>query len=239
MHSNSFFSRQPSNLTRVSPPTRGEPTGPPLPPLSRIAVDAVSVARLLSEVSLVAAPSQVVALRGANGSGKTTLLKVLAGRITPTTGTAFINERRVNERDSQFRRDVAAMIGLPPFAPDLTVVDHITLVASTWHGTPKAIDQAVTQALTEFDLSQLQLRYPHELSSGQTQLLGLALTFARPCDVLLLDEPEQRLDPHRIELVGRAIAARREGGTTIVAATHSASLAALTADITLTLEDPA
>jgi ABC-type multidrug transport system ATPase subunit len=57
------------------------------------------------------------------------------------------------------------------------------------------------------------------------QLLGLAMTLARPFDVLILDEPEQRLDPEHVESMARVLRARRERGATLVLATHSSALA--------------
>lgn len=205
-----------------------------------IDVDAVSVRAndtlLLPLTTFQAEPGQIVALRGENGSGKTTLLRTLAGRIKQTTGAAKVSGQPVNERDPRFRRRVAVMIGLPPMASDLTVFDHVALVSSTWEEKPSSVDAATRGVLDEFGLTALGARYPHELSSGQIQLFGLALVFVRPFEVLLLDEPEQRLDPGRIELLAQAMLARRDAGATIVAATHSSSLTDRTADLTITLE---
>lgn len=207
---------------------------------SLVGVEAVSVTAndtlLLPPTTFQAGPGQVVALRGENGSGKTTLLRALAGRIRPTTGAVQVRGQAVNERDPEFRRRVAVMIGLPPMASDLTVFDHVALVSSTWEKTPGSVEAVTRRVLTEFGLIALGARYPHELSSGQTQLFGLALVFVRPFDVLLLDEPEQRLDPGRVEPLAQAMLKRRAAGATIIAATHSSSLADRTADLTITLE---
>lgn len=206
---------------------------------SLVGVDAVSVTAndtlLLPPTTFQAGTGQVVALRGENGSGKTTLLRAVAGRIRPTTGTIRVGGQPVNERDPEFRRRVAAMIGLPPMASDLTVFDHVALVASTWETSPGTVEAVTRHVLAEFGLTTLGARYPHELSSGQTQLFGLALVFVRPFDVLLLDEPEQRLDPGRVELLAQAMLERRAAGATIIAATHSSALADRTADLTITL----
>lgn len=211
--------------------------------LPLIEVNTVSVTAnetlLLPLITFHAAQGQIVALRGENGSGKTTLLRALAGRIGPTTGTIQISGQPVNERSPEFRRRVAVMIGLQPMASDLTVFDHVALVSSTWEESPESVDTVSRRVLDEFGITALGARYPNELSSGQTQLFGLALAFVRPFDVLLLDEPEQRLDPGRIELLAQAMLARRAAGATIVAATHSSSLAGRTADVTITLETQA
>jgi ABC-type multidrug transport system ATPase subunit len=205
-----------------------------------IQVDEVEVAAgdvtLLSRVSVTAERGSALVIRGRNGTGKSTFLRVLAGARQPSSGTVRIDGESVLPRDRRFRRRVATMIGLPPMAPDLTVRDHVLLVASTWLDDPGAAAELAHRVLAELGLTALANRFPHELSSGQTQLFGLALVLARPFEVLILDEPEQRLDPEHVETVMRVLRARRDEGATVVVATHSAVLAEGLGDRTLWLE---
>ncbi len=204
-----------------------------------IALHEVSVSvgqvTLLAPVSVAVDSGEVLVIRGRNGSGKSTLLRAMAGVRTPTSGTVRIGGDIVTEGDRQFRQRVAAMIGLPPIAPDLTVEDHMLLVASTWLDDPHAATRLSRGVLVELGLTPLATRFPHELSSGQTQLFGLGLVLSRPLDVLIIDEPEQRLDPEHIDIVIGALRARRDSGTTLVVATHSSKLAEELADHTLWL----
>lgn len=205
-----------------------------------IEVDEVGVTAgdvtLLAPVSVVAQRGEALIVRGSNGTGKSTLLRVLAGARTPSTGTVRIGGKVVVERDRGFRHRVAAMIGLPPMAPDLTVSDHVLLVATTWLDDPRAATERARDVIAELGLTPLGQRFPHELSSGQTQLFGIALVLARPFEVLVLDEPEQRLDPEHVESVIRVLRARRDDGATLVVATHSTALADGLADRTLRLD---
>jgi ABC-type multidrug transport system ATPase subunit len=205
-----------------------------------IEVDKVAVVSgdvmLLAPVSVTARRGEALIVRGSNGTGKSTLLRVLAGASKPSNGTVRIGGVAVVARDRDFRRRVAAMIGLPPMAPDLTVLDHVMLVATTWVDTPRAAAEVTHGVLTELGLNALGERFPHELSSGQTQLFGLALVLARPFEVLILDEPEQRLDPEHLTTVIRILRARRDDGATLVIATHSPALADELADLTVRLE---
>jgi ABC-type multidrug transport system ATPase subunit len=196
---------------------------------------------LLPPVSVVAQRGEALVVRGRNGTGKSTLLRVLAGVSAPSTGVVRVCGAAVAPRDTDFRRRVAPMIGLPPLAPDLTVVEHILLVAATWERDPgsEGTDRVARDLLTELGIEALSERFPHELSSGQTQLFGLALVLARRFEVLILDEPEQRLDPEHLELVIRALRSRRDRGATLVVATHDPLLAEALADRTLLLEGAA
>lgn len=198
-----------------------------------VANDAIT---LLAPVSISVKSGEALIVRGENGAGKSTLLRVLAGMRTPSSGSASIGGEPVADRDRGFRRRVAAMVGLPPMAPDLTVRDHVAMVATTWVDRAQDPNETTNSVLDELGLTELGTRFPHELSSGQTQLFGLALVLARPFDVLVLDEPEQRLDPDRVATVAKALNARREAGATLVVATHSEVLADALAGTTLLLE---
>ena len=89
--------------------------------------------------------------------------------------------------------------------------------------------------LDRLGIAHLDDRFPHELSSGQEQLFRLALTFSRPSSVVLLDEPEQRLDTTKRQVVADLIRERTADGTTVVMACHdpelTASLASRVVDI--------
>lgn len=208
-----------------------------------IDLDEVSVSvgnvTLLAPVSAKVDSGDVLVIRGRNGTGKSTLLRAMAGVRAPTSGTVRIDDDIVTERDRRFRQRVAAMIGLPPIAPDLTVEDHLLLVASTWLDDPRAATRLSRAVLEELGLTPLAARFPHELSSGQTQLFGLGLVLSRPFDVLIIDEPEQRLDPEHVDVVIDALRARRDGGATLVIATHNSRLAQELADYTLWLGEAA
>jgi ABC transporter len=73
-----------------------------------------------------------VVLRGPNGSGKTTLLRILAGTMSPSEGEATLDGSPVDERDDSTRNAIAALIGAPATYRDLTLVDHLVLIDSTW-----------------------------------------------------------------------------------------------------------
>lgn len=173
---------------------------------------------LLPATSLRLEAGACVAVRGANGAGKTTLLRVLAGRLRATAGSVTLDGVPLDERRSEQRAAIAALIEPPTLYPDLTLQDQLELIAAAWGGGDPE------EALQRFGIEALRERFPHELSSGQRQLVSLAVTFARPCSVLLLDEPEQRLDPDRRGLVAEAIIAARDRGVAVAFATHDPAL---------------
>lgn len=193
-----------------------------------VIADAVSV-RLgetpaLTGVSLRVPPGTSLAVTGVNGAGKSTLLRVLAGLLRPDAGRVQVGDRTADERDPQFRRLLAALIGPPATSPALTVEEHLGLLALSWAEPAADGIERGADVLDTLGAPHLLARYPHELSSGQAQMVSLALTLTRPADVLVLDEPEQRLDTGRVEVLGGILRERVDAGTTLVLATHDLPL---------------
>lgn len=190
----------------------------------------IDTTTLLKPTDVAADPGQCVVLRGPNGSGKTTLLRIAAGLLAPSTGTATIGGRPADERDPAVRAAVAALIGTPTTYRDLTLIDHLVLVDSTWGRDPNSSDDRGLALMSQLGIGHLADRFPHELSSGQEQLFRLALTFTRPASVLLLDEPEQRLDTVKREVLVGLLRERIVGGTTVVMACHDPVMTQAVAD---------
>ncbi|MBU4214718.1 MAG: ATP-binding cassette domain-containing protein, partial [Actinobacteria bacterium] len=110
---------------------------------------------LLSPVSFEVGAGRTLAVIGPNGSGKTTLLRVLAGQVSPSTGTVVVDGLPPDERRPAFRSTVASLLGVPPLARNLTLREYLTLIAISW-GT--GADQAAKRAddlLGEFGIARL------------------------------------------------------------------------------------
>ena len=209
--------------------TRAGKTNGPVSLVATGVGKAIDGSVLLRPTDLAVSSGECVVLRGQNGSGKTTLLRILAGMTTPTDGKATIDGTVADERDPAMRRTVAALLGAPTAYRDLTLVDHLVLVEATW-GRGDGADERADAMLAALEIDHLAERFPHELSSGQQQLFHLSLVLTRPARVLLLDEPEQRLDTHKRGLLGDLLMARKESGAAMVVACHDPDLTARIAD---------
>jgi ABC-type multidrug transport system ATPase subunit len=190
----------------------------------------------LHPVSLDVAPGECVALLGANGSGKSTLLRIAAGRDKPTGGTVTFDGRALEEEDLHARARIAVVSDAAATYPDLTVREHLMLVAVS-HGVGPDAASWVDWALEDRRLVEKADALPSSLSSGQQQALLLAAALVRPRDLLVLDEPEQRLDPQARARLAERIAAERSDGVAVLLATHHRDLALATADRAVLLDD--
>ena len=184
---------------------------------------------LLTATDLDVRSGKCIVLRGSNGSGKTTLLRILAGTMDASAGTVTLDGEPVDERTPATRASVAALIGAPTAYRDLTLVDHLVLIDATW-GRDAAAAERADAMLATLEIEHLAERFPHELSSGQQQLFHLAMVLLRPSRVLLLDEPEQRLDTHKRGLLTQILLDRKRAGTALVVACHDPVMTGAIAD---------
>lgn len=165
---------------------------------------------------------EAIALTGRNGAGKSTVLRCLVGADRPDEGTVTVGGVRVSETNAAIRRDVATVIDDLDFFPDLSVVEHLDLLARA-HGLTDP-DALVDEVLDEVQLVAQAGQLPSTLSSGQRRRLALATAFVRPRRLLVLDEPEQRLDVEGVAWLGRRLKQEIDGGLAIVLASHEPSL---------------
>jgi ABC-2 type transport system ATP-binding protein len=190
----------------------------------------------LKPVALRVDPGRCVALLGVNGSGKSTLLRIAAGRDTPSTGQVRYGGAPLREDDLAARTEIAMVGDASSAYPDLTVWEHLMLVAVA-HGAGSDSERLVDEAMAECRLSEHELALPIALSSGQRQAMQIAAVLVRPRRLLILDEPEQRLDPGARRWLAGLLAGEKERGVAVLLATHHVELAEAVADEAVVLLD--
>nr|WP_246519953.1 ABC transporter ATP-binding protein [Ancylobacter lacus] len=133
---------------------------------------------------------RLTTLLGPSGCGKTTLLKIIAGLIPASAGEVRVNGRVVTGPGPE-RAFVFQDFALMPWA---TVLRNVAFGLEL-KGMGKDERQSIARRyIAEVGLSGFENKYPHELSGGMRQRVGLARAFAVNADVLLLDEPFSAVD---------------------------------------------
>ena len=143
---------------------------------------------IVDNFNLEVREGEAIALTGRNGAGKSTILRCIVGADQPDAGTVEVSGIRMSETNPEVRRDVATVIDDLDFFPDLSVVEHLDLLARA-HGIDEP-EAAVDEVLHEVQLVPQSGQLPGTLSSGQRRRLALATAFIRPRKLLVLDEPE-------------------------------------------------
>jgi ABC-type lipoprotein export system ATPase subunit len=196
--------------------------------------------RALDGVSLDVEAGQFVALVGRSGCGKSTLLNLAGAMDFPTSGSALLDGVATSSlKDAELtklrREKVGFVFQSFQLLHTLTVLGNVELPLLL-AGKTNARD-AARERLRWVELEELGERYPHQLSGGQMQRVGIARALIHGPKLLLADEPTGNLDstPGNVilELLQRL---SRERNTATVMATHSAEAAAL-ADVIVRMRD--
>lgn len=159
-----------------------------------------------------------VVIVGANGTGKSTLLRTIAGRQLPLAGDIYLDQEIQDESSTTWRNSIASLFEDEYYFPNLTVSEHLELVARA-HNLKNPLE-VVDQEIAEWGLFTRRNAEPTALSSGQRRRLLLASIFVRPSRVMILDEPEQRLDDYTVKYLVERLKKSLISGKAILVATH-------------------
>lgn len=161
---------------------------------------------VLDGVNLSVSPGQLVWLGGDNGAGKTTLLRIVAGMVTPESGTVTICglDARAHRRACQ--RELGFLpAGSSGLYGRLTTSQHLDYWAALALVPRRERRARAQRALAAFDLEELAHRRLDRMSMGQRQRVRLAMAVLHEPRLLLLDEPQTSLDTTGLSLLQREL----------------------------------
>jgi polar amino acid transport system ATP-binding protein len=196
---------------------------------------------VLKGVDLSVETHQVVCLIGASGSGKSTLLRCIDLLEQVDDGQIWLGDDDITEPGvdaDQARRRIGMVFQSYNLFPHLTVLDNVTLAPRRVHKKPRRDAEAAALHLLErFGLADKAQDHPDKLSGGQQQRVAVVCAMATDPQVMLFDEVTSALDPELVGEVLDVIRGLKEGGMTMVIATHEMAFARDVADTVCFLDD--
>ena len=186
----------------------------------------------LKDVSIGFPQGQLTTLLGPSGCGKTTLLKIISGLIPRNTGDVFVKGKLVDGPGPE-RALVFQDFALMPWA---TVLRNVAFGLEL-RGVPrKEREEVARRCIREVRLSGFEDSYPHQLSGGMRQRVGLARALAVNADILLMDEPFASVDEQtRRKFQEDLLALLEVEKKTVIFVTHSIEEAVYVSDQILLL----
>jgi ABC-type lipoprotein export system ATPase subunit len=197
----------------------------------------------LQGLDLRVEPGELVAVVGASGSGKSTLQSILAGLESPTAGTAEVAGWDLTSLPDRKRREFRlTTVGFvwqqtaANLVPYLTVAENVA-VPLLLKGAPLRVRRVrIADTLELIGLTELADVHASSLSSGEQQLLAVAVALANAPAVLLADEPTAELDSESSGRLFAALQAVSASGVTVVVTTHD-PLVSASVERTITIRD--
>ena len=179
--------------------------------------------RVLNGLNLAARPGRVYALLGPNGAGKSTTLAIALGLTRPDAGGVEILDRPWTRRSLEH---VGASLNGPAFFPQLSARRNL-LVHARLTGTDPA---AIAPLLEHVGLGGAGRKRAGSFSTGMKVRLALAMALLTDPEVLILDEPQNGLDPQGIIELRDLLRGLADAGRTVVVSSHQLGEMARMAD---------
>ena len=188
--------------------------------------------RIFEGFDLVVQEGEMTAVLGPNGTGKTTLLRLAAGTLRPSSGAIWLFGAQITGMPPRERARIVAVVPQESHLLFDFTVREVVLMGRSPHlgllGLETARDREIVEAtMVRTEVEHMAKRPFRTLSGGERQRVVIARALAQEPRLLLLDEPTAFLDlKHQLAVYELIARLNREGGLSLVMASHDINLAA-------------
>lgn len=167
---------------------------------------------------------EFVFLSGESGAGKSTFIKLMLREILPTDGEVIVDKINTKELVQRtipyFRRKMGVVFQDFRLLPNKDVYENIAFTLEIIGKQTKEIRREVPNVLALVNLSDKAYSFPHELSGGEMQRVGIARAIINNPQILIADEPTGNLDYKNSKEIFELLKTINDRGTTIIVASH-------------------
>lgn len=182
----------------------------------------------LDDITVEIADGEFVFLTGPTGSGKTTFFRLLMRDLLPTKGNVIIGNWDITKLPSskipQLRKKIGIIFQDLKLLLDRTIFENVALPLEISGKSPQAVKKRVDELLDLVGLTNMEHRFPKELSGGELQRAAIARAVGAEPEILLADEPTGNLDLGTSWGIMKLLSGINEKGTTIIMATHNVDI---------------
>ena len=175
---------------------------------------------VLKDVSFTVESGQLVGLIGLNGAGKSTTIKEIIGLLTPYQGEILIDGKSLVQDAENYRKKIGFIPETPSLYEELTLKEHLEVVALAYDLTWDQAWSRVQGLLTIFRLDEKLDWFPVHFSKGMKQKVMIICAFMVEPSLLIVDEPFLGLDPVAISDLVNLLEEEKAKGTSILMSTH-------------------
>ena len=172
------------------------------------------------DISFKVKDGEILGLLGPNGAGKTTLLRIIAGIMKPTKGEVLIDEKDLNKHEIEIKKSIAFLSGNTKLYKDISCVELLKMCAAYYDMDKSIIDKRIEEVVKRFDMKDFKDQRIGNLSTGQTQRVGVSRCVMHNPHNYILDEATSGLDIISSQVILDFIKEERDKGKCIIYSTH-------------------
>jgi len=178
--------------------------------------------KALDSVSFAVTKGEIIGLLGPNGAGKSTLMKILTTYLSPSQGSATVNNFELGVANSSIQKSIGYLPENNPLYLEMYVKEYLAFNAAVYNVSKSRVSTVIAQT----GLTPEAHKKIGELSKGYRQRVGLANALLHDPEVLILDEPTTGLDPNQLLEIRQLIKSLGQAnehtkkGKTVLLSTH-------------------
>jgi ABC-2 type transport system ATP-binding protein len=175
---------------------------------------------VLNDINLKIYPGEILGIIGENGAGKSTLIQCMLGLVKPSKGEIYIKDISIKEDEIAAKKSLSYIPELPLLYSDLTVWEHLRLVAMAFEMDENDFKKKGKALLQQFELYEKRNMIPSNFSKGMKQKVAISCALLHDADILLVDEPFTGLDVSSVRDLKQMLIDMNKEGKAIIIATH-------------------
>lgn len=174
----------------------------------------------VNNISLNIEEGKIYGILGQNGAGKTTLLRMIAGIMTPTSGSVTIDGLNYQDNAEEIKKDLAFLSGNTKLYENITPKELLSIFGQIYGINKKDLNSRITKISNLLDMKDFIDSKIGNLSTGQIQRTNIARCFLHDPKYYILDEATTGLDVMSSQIIIDFIKEEKKRGKTIIYSTH-------------------
>ena len=163
---------------------------------------------------------EILGILGPNGAGKTTLLRMIAGIMTPNTGSITIDDLTYEKNETDIKKMIAYLSGNTKIYGTISPYELLKMCAEIYDVPASEIDTRIKEISKILNMDAFLYNRIEKLSTGKTQRVNIARCMVHNPKYYILDEATSGLDIITSQIILNFIKSEKEKGKTILYSTH-------------------
>ena len=174
----------------------------------------------VNDLSFDVLEGEILGILGPNGAGKTTLLRMIAGIMTPNTGSITIDDLTYEKNETDIKKMLAYLSGNTKIYGTISPYELLKMCAEIYDVPASEIDTRIKEISKILNMDAFLYNRIEKLSTGQTQRVNIARCMVHNPKYYILDEATSGLDIITSQIILNFIKSEKEKGKTILYSTH-------------------